>query len=77
MTVIAPTTTTRPTSAKRRFARLNRQVLVATGGTGSQWDYLYNAVVSHSPGLKPSGGTYFQFANPDLILLNNPQWKQI
>jgi hypothetical protein len=60
MTVITPTS--KPTTSRIATARLNREVAATTGGTGSQWDYLYNAVVSRYPGLAPANGAFFQFS---------------
>lgn len=60
MTAITPIS--KPTTSPLARARVNRAVAAATGGTGSQWDYLYNAVVSRFPGLAPQAGAYFQFA---------------
>lgn len=52
----------RPRTSRLASARTNRAVAAATGGTGSQWDYLYNAVISRFPGLAPGAGAFFQFS---------------
>ena len=59
MTAYTPTSTS---SSPLAAARAVRAAAAVTGGTGTQFDLLYNALIANNPDFARDKGTFFQFA---------------